>query len=106
MLLIAECLPGEELAVLHVAAGAYGLHTLIELYEPENMPRVAALAAAAPDRTCVGVNNRDLRSFTVDLGHSLASWRTARPGRPLFRKAASGRVRRSTDWPLPASGRC
>ncbi len=63
VLLIAECLPGDELAVLHVAAGAYGLHTLIELYEPENMPRVAALAAAAPDRTCVGVNNRDLRTL-------------------------------------------
>ncbi|QDT17827.1 indole-3-glycerol phosphate synthase TrpC [Alienimonas californiensis] len=71
VLLIAECLPGEELPALHAAAGEFGLHTLIELYDPEHMPHVAALAAAAPERTVIGVNNRDLRTFTVDLEHSL-----------------------------------
>ena len=70
-LLIAECLPGDDLPALHAAAADYGLHTLIELYEPANLPRVAALAAAAPDRTAVGVNNRNLRTFKVNLKHSL-----------------------------------
>ena len=71
ILLIAECVPGEELADLHAAALDLGLHALVELYDPANLPRVAELAAAAPDRTAVGVNNRDLRTFEVDLNHSL-----------------------------------
>ena len=71
VLLIAECLPGGELADLHAAAGNLGLHCLVELYDPANLPRVLDLAAAAPRRTAVGVNNRDLRTFAVDLNHSL-----------------------------------
>ena len=71
VLLIAECLPGGALPALHAAAAEFGLHTLVELYEPANLPRVLELAVAAPDRTAVGVNNRDLRTFEVDLEHSL-----------------------------------
>ena len=72
VLLIAECLPAGELDDLHAAALELGLHALIELYDPENLPRVLELATAAPDRTLVGVNNRDLRTFEVDLNHSLS----------------------------------
>jgi indole-3-glycerol phosphate synthase len=36
------------------------------LYDPENLPRVLAAGA-----TLIGVNNRDLRTFTVDLEHTL-----------------------------------
>ena len=71
VLLIAECLPGDELPALHAAAAEYGLHTLIELYDPANLPRVRDLAASAPERTAVGVNNRNLRNFKVNLKHSL-----------------------------------
>ena len=71
VLLIAECLPGGALPALHAAAAGFGLHALVELYEPANLPRVLELAVAAPDRTAVGVNNRDLRTFAVDLNHSL-----------------------------------
>ena len=71
VLLIAECLPGDELPALHAAAAGFGLHCLVELYEPANLPRVLNLAAAAPGCTAVGVNNRDLRTFEVDLNHSL-----------------------------------
>ena len=71
VLLIAECLPGGALPALHAAAAEFGLHVLVELYEPANLPRVLELAATAPGRTAVGVNNRDLRTFAVDLNHSL-----------------------------------
>ena len=71
VLLIAECLPGDRLRELHAACLAFDLHALVELYDPANLPRVLELAVAAPDRTAVGVNNRDLRTFAVDLDHSL-----------------------------------
>ena len=102
VLLIAECLPGDELADLHAAAGELGLHTLIELYEPANLPRVAALAAAAPHRTLIGVNNRDLRTFTVDLNHSLSLVRDC-PAGVTFVSESGVRTRAEIDR-LAAAG--
>src|SRR6202035_2351556 len=66
VLLIAECLDDCNLRKLHNEAIELGLTPLVELYEPENLPRVLAAGA-----TLIGVNNRDLRSFVVDLGHTL-----------------------------------
>ncbi|VTT97045.1 indole-3-glycerol phosphate synthase : Indole-3-glycerol phosphate synthase OS=Singulisphaera acidiphila (strain ATCC BAA-1392 / DSM 18658 / VKM B-2454 / MOB10) GN=trpC PE=3 SV=1: IGPS [Gemmataceae bacterium] len=66
VLLIAECLPGDELATLQRQAAALGLHTLIELHDAEELPRV--LDAGGP---VVGINNRDLRSFTTRVEHTL-----------------------------------
>jgi indole-3-glycerol phosphate synthase len=42
------------------------MHALIELYDPKNLP--AVLATGSP---LVGVNNRDLHTFVVDLNHTL-----------------------------------
>lgn len=39
-LLIAECLPGDELAKLQRAADEIGLHTLVELHDADQLPRV------------------------------------------------------------------
>jgi indole-3-glycerol phosphate synthase len=66
VLLIAECLDDCNLRKLHNAAIELGLAPLVELYDPENLPRVLAAGA-----TLVGVNNRDLRTFVVDLDHTL-----------------------------------
>lgn len=66
VLLIAECLPQESLAALHAAAHSLGLQTLIEIYEPENLDRVLSL-----NPRIVGVNNRNLKTMTIDLDHSL-----------------------------------
>jgi indole-3-glycerol phosphate synthase len=66
VLLIAECLDDCRLRALHNAAVALGLAPLVELYEPANLPRVLDAGA-----TLIGVNNRDLRSFEVDLEHTL-----------------------------------
>ncbi|MCU0704080.1 MAG: indole-3-glycerol phosphate synthase TrpC [Fimbriiglobus sp.] len=66
VLLIAECLPGELMKELHDAAKALGLDVLIELHDADQLPRVLDTGA-----TLVGVNNRDLRTFTTRLEHTL-----------------------------------
>ncbi|XZE56287.1 indole-3-glycerol phosphate synthase TrpC [Planctomycetaceae bacterium SH139] len=67
VLLIAECLDGSQLLDLYQAATDLGMHTLIELYDRENLP--AVLATNCP---LIGVNNRDLRTFKTDLHHTIA----------------------------------
>ncbi|MBX3443569.1 MAG: indole-3-glycerol phosphate synthase TrpC [Planctomyces sp.] len=67
VLLIAECLPGQELAKLDSAIRGWGMQSLVELYEERHLDRVLALGPEL-----VGVNNRDLRSFVTDLGHAIA----------------------------------
>lgn len=66
VLLIAECLDDCNLRKLHNEAIELGLTPLVELYDPENLPRVLAAGA-----TLIGVNNRDLRTFEVDLQHTI-----------------------------------
>lgn len=66
VLLIAECLPADELKRLHDQALELGLQTLIELYDVENLDPVLNTGTRL-----VGVNNRDLRTFKVDLHHTL-----------------------------------
>lgn len=66
VLLIAECLPGESLAHLLRQTHALGMQALVELYDADNLPRVLDAGARL-----VGVNNRDLRTFTVRLEHTL-----------------------------------
>jgi indole-3-glycerol phosphate synthase len=66
VLLIAECLPGDRLAALRREATGLGLHTLVELHDAKQLPRV--LDCGAP---VIGINNRDLRTFTTRLEHTL-----------------------------------
>lgn len=66
VLLIAECLDDCMLRTLHNEALELGLTPLVELYDPENLPRVLDAGARL-----IGVNNRDLRSFQVDLSHTI-----------------------------------
>ncbi|MCP4191469.1 MAG: indole-3-glycerol phosphate synthase TrpC [Planctomycetaceae bacterium] len=66
VLLIAECLDDCHLRKLHNEALELGLTPLVEFYEPENLDRVLEAGA-----TLIGVNNRDLRTFEVDLQHTV-----------------------------------
>lgn len=66
VLLIAECLTDCELRDLYFYTSELGMEALIEAYDPENLERVMKL-----DPPLVGVNNRDLRSFVVDLDHTI-----------------------------------
>ncbi|MBL9164419.1 MAG: indole-3-glycerol phosphate synthase TrpC [Planctomycetaceae bacterium] len=73
VLLIAECLDDCNLRKLHNEIVELGMTPLVEIYDPENLPRVLEAGA-----TLIGVNNRDLRTFKVDLEHTLR----LRPGIP------------------------
>lgn len=66
VLLIAECLDDCNLRKLHNEALELGMTPLVEFYDPENLPRVLAAGAQL-----IGVNNRDLRTFVTDLGHTI-----------------------------------
>ncbi len=66
VLLIAECLTDRQLKDLHDQAVHLGMTPLVEFYEPENLPRVLACGARL-----IGVNNRDLKTFQVDLQHTI-----------------------------------
>ena len=66
VLLIAECLDDCHLRSLHNGALELGMTPLVELYEPANLPRVLEAGAQL-----IGINNRDLRTFEVDLNHTI-----------------------------------
>jgi indole-3-glycerol phosphate synthase len=70
VLLIAAALTDEELARFHSRASALGIAALVEVHNAEEIDR--ALHAGA---RLVGVNQRDLRTFTVDedRGRDLAA---------------------------------
>ncbi len=66
VLLIAECLSPTQLSDLTDAAFAMGLQTLTELYEPSNLD-----AVLDTQTRLVGINNRNLHNFDVDLRHCI-----------------------------------
>ncbi|MDH3252300.1 MAG: indole-3-glycerol phosphate synthase TrpC [Ignavibacteria bacterium] len=66
ILLIASALPPSQLHEFHAAANELGLGCLVEVHTVEEI-RALDMSTVA----CVGINNRDLRSFTTDLGTSL-----------------------------------
>lgn len=66
VLLIAECLDDDALKSLHDQICELGMTPLVELYEESNVSRVLEIGARL-----VGINNRDLRTFEVDLNHTI-----------------------------------
>ncbi|MBN1853204.1 MAG: indole-3-glycerol phosphate synthase TrpC [Pirellulales bacterium] len=66
VLLIAECLDDTTLQSLVRKTLDLGMTPLVELYEPANLPRVIHSGAKL-----IGVNNRNLRTFEVDLNRTL-----------------------------------
>lgn len=66
ILLIAEILERDELVDLFGLAQSLGMDVLVEVHDPASIAK--AIAMNAP---MIGVNNRDLRTFTTCLDHSL-----------------------------------
>lgn len=66
VLLIAECLDDCMLRRLYGEAIDLGMTPLIELYDPANLPRVLETGT-----NLIGINNRNLHTFEVDLNHTL-----------------------------------
>ena len=63
VLLIVALLGGQRLGEMLDAVRDWGMQALVEVHDEAELD--AAVVAGAP---VIGVNNRDLRSFTVDLG--------------------------------------
>ena len=62
ILLIAAAIPGDELARLHERAAELGLAALVEVHDEAELERALAVRPRI-----IGINNRDLRTFRVDL---------------------------------------
>jgi indole-3-glycerol phosphate synthase len=72
VLLIAAVLEASELYDLHAEADELGLSCLVEVYDAGEMDKLDF------DQVRVlGVNNRDLRTFEVDINHSLRVFKHA-----------------------------
>ena len=97
VLLIAECLDDRLLAELHDLIIELGMTPLVELYDPANLPRVLQIGARL-----IGVNNRNLHTFEVDLEHTLRLRRQIPADRVLV--AESGIRRRADVERLEAAG--
>jgi indole-3-glycerol phosphate synthase len=65
VLLIVAALDPAELADLYGEAGTLGLDVLVEVHDREELARALELGAEI-----IGVNNRDLRDFSVDVGRT------------------------------------
>ncbi|MGA9284891.1 MAG: indole-3-glycerol phosphate synthase TrpC [Solirubrobacteraceae bacterium] len=65
VLLIVAALGAQELASLHEKATSLGLDVLVEVHDSHELA-VAASAGAS----LIGVNNRDLRDFSVDISRT------------------------------------
>lgn len=65
ILLIAACLKKEEVKSLAASAKNLGLHVLLEIHNEAELDHIC------DDVDVVGVNNRDLKTFTVDIQRSI-----------------------------------
>lgn len=65
ILLIAACLSAEEVKSLSHFAKNIGLQILLEIHEERELENIC------DDVDAVGINNRDLKTFKVDLNHSI-----------------------------------
>ena len=90
ILLIVAALQDETLSQLRqLAEDELQMDALVEVHNSEEMKRAKAAGA-----TLIGVNNRDLRTFTVSLDTSLALAREAPPEALLISESG---LRNSTD---------
>ena len=62
VLLIAACLQGDEVRYLISVARALGMEPLVEVHDEEELSKALQAGAAI-----IGINNRDLHTFAVDL---------------------------------------
>jgi indole-3-glycerol phosphate synthase len=75
VLLIVAALEGDQLTGLYDAARALGLDVLVEVHDREELGIALALGAEI-----VGVNNRDLRDFSVDVERTAMLMEDVPPG--------------------------
>jgi indole-3-glycerol phosphate synthase len=65
ILLIAACLTPPEVKMLAASAKSLGLEVLLELHDEDELEHIC------DDTELIGINNRSLKTFDVNLDHSL-----------------------------------
>jgi indole-3-glycerol phosphate synthase len=75
VLLIAECLDDVQLHDLYIYARQLGMDVLIELHDAANIQRVLATGTEL-----LGINNRNLQTFTTSLDHTFQLQQQLPPG--------------------------
>ena len=72
VLLIAECLPERDIIDFQILATELGMTTLLEVHDVESLYRaINHVGFPHPGYSLLGINNRDLRTMTTDLSHTL-----------------------------------
>ena len=79
ILLIVACLSDQQLEEMSKTAFEYNLDVLVEVHDEDELERALKLS----DRCILGVNNRNLKTFDVDLNTSLRLKRLLDPSRLL-----------------------
>jgi indole-3-glycerol phosphate synthase len=94
ILLIVAILDDDSLKHLHQLASDADLSVLVEVHDETELERAMAIGA-----TLIGVNNRDLRHFTVDLGttEKLAEKLASAPNRNELALVAESGIKTRTD---------
>ncbi len=86
ILLIAACLTPEEVKRLAVFARSEGLEVLLEIHDETELGHIC------DETELVGVNNRDLKTFTVDIDRSIRLSRQIPEGKILIAESGINRV--------------
>lgn len=80
ILLIVACLSNQQLEEMSKTAFEYGLDVLVEVHNENELERALQLS----DRCLLGVNNRDLKTFKVDLNNTIRLKNLLSPKRLLI----------------------
>jgi len=86
ILLIAACLTPEEVKKLAVFAKRLGLEVLLEIHNEEELKHICE------ETELVGVNNRDLKTFTVDIQRSIDLSRKIPAGKLLIAESGISKI--------------
>lgn len=86
ILLIAACLTPAEVRRLAVFARRLGLEVLLEIHNEEELGHICE------ETGLVGVNNRDLKTFTVDIERSIRLSRRIPAGKILIAESGISKV--------------
>ncbi len=78
ILLIAACLTPAETKKLAVFAKGLGMETLLEIHEESELTHLCDAIDV------IGINNRDLKTFTVDINRSIVLAQSLPPGKTII----------------------
>lgn len=85
LLLIVACLNDDELAEMIGLSHNLGMETLVEVHTAEELARALSVEARL-----IGINNRDLKTFKVDIKTSYHLKKMIPPGKEVFLISESG----------------